>query len=594
MKKSTWKKLAACAMAGMMTAALLASCGGPGGSSAPEEVPSTAASATGEAPQVTTNQDREKVTIRFSQPNTVLDNTALIEKDVIKLAIENAVNVELVYESGFKDDYTNGLQTALIGGTAPDLFPNYGEPEKTSKWIKDGVVTDLGVIISADTARYPILNKIINSPEFKMYNEYYAGNADSTYALYAIATSKAFWGPVLYHKGALEKAGLTEPPKTLEEFIDFTNKAATQGTSGWYPRNTNLTSFNEIDPAFFAPNGTTVKPPAGGSAWEGFVPVGGPDAVEGDWKLMTTSEETKALVKQLAAMYKSGALDRGIGTKHDFDVAKVEFFDGKIASAGYAFGNPPSPYFFIQDWQKIPGNEDKDPMEEFALGRLLEGTAAKTVNYSAPYWMSYNWFVPDSCQHADRVLDLIEFLASSEGQSLIFDGVEGVTYTKEGDKIVPNAEGWAKEGEIYNITDGRQRYTLFCFFFHGGAQRVDYDKAAGWYEASLESLKVDAMEEGPLKDYLNKVISPEYMDEVSGFLPPYFTIIQFSPEMLEARIQMKEITASYIPAFITGQKDVDKEWDKYVQEYKAAGAEELEKEFNAARAEAKEAFEKIK
>lgn len=592
--KKTWKKLASFALAAIMASTLLAACGGSTSTSSapPADSQSTASASNAETPK-TSNQDREKVTIRFSQPNTVLDNTDLIASDAIKKAIEDAVNIELVYESGFKDDYTNNLQTSLIAGTGPDLFPNYGEPEKTSKWIKDGVVTDIGALIAAEPERYPLLNKIINSPEFKMYNNYYAGDPNSTYALYAIATSKSFWGPVMYNNSALEQVGLKEAPKTLDEFVKFTKDIAAKGISGWYPRNTNLTNFNEIDPAFFAPNGTTVKAPAGGSAWEGFIPVGGYKAIEGDWKLMTTSDETKALVKMLAEMYKVGALDKGIGTKHDFDVAKGEFFSEKIASAGYAFGNPASAYGFIQDWLSLEGNKDKDPLEQFTLGRLLEGTAEKTVNYSAPYWMGYNWFIPDSCAHPDRVLDLIEFLASNDGQSLIFDGVEGLTYTKEGGKVVPDKDAWIKEGNIYNITDGRTRYTLFCFFFHAGAQRIDFENSTGWYDASLNSIVADTMADGPLKDYVTSVISPEYMSDVSGFLPPYFTIIEFSDEMLEARTAMKEISANYIPAFITGQKDIDKEWDKYVDEYKKAGAEQLEKEFNEARTAAKEMYNSI-
>ena len=34
------------------------------------------------------------------------------------------------------------------------------------------------------------------------------------------------------------------------------------------------------------------------------------------------------------------------------------------------------------------------------------------------------------------MLDLVEFLASEEGQNLLFRGIEGLTYTMDGDTVV--------------------------------------------------------------------------------------------------------------------------------------------------------------
>ena len=160
----------------MVAMLLLTAFTGCGGSDTPTS--SSPDNSGNSAPESQTgNAAREKVHILFSQPNTVLDNTDKMENDPIRKAIEEAVNIELEYDSGF-DGYTDRVQTELIAQTGADLFPNYGQQELTTKWINDGLVCDIGEIINADPDRYPILYKMINSPEYQMYNQMYAGDPE--------------------------------------------------------------------------------------------------------------------------------------------------------------------------------------------------------------------------------------------------------------------------------------------------------------------------------------------------------------------------------------------------------------------------------
>lgn len=273
MKKSTMKALCFMLAVVMVTLSFM----GCGKTDTTTETPSSSTVAASESSTVTTNEQREKVTIRFSQPDTGIDNTSEWANDPILKAIEEAVNVDIEWDSG-SEGYAERLQTELIGGTAPDLFCNYGEQEKTSKWITDEVVTNIGKIVSENPERYPILNKMINSPSYKMYNDFYAGNADKTYSIYALYPFKAWAGASVYNASLLQKAGFSKAPETVDEFIQFSTSLGKQGISGWWPRNNKLTNLNEIDKTLFAPNGTTVLAPTG-NAWSGFMPVGGKDNV---------------------------------------------------------------------------------------------------------------------------------------------------------------------------------------------------------------------------------------------------------------------------------------------------------------------------
>ena len=99
---------------------------------------------------------RETVNIRFAQFGNNLDDLDGYANDPIKAAIEQAVGVTLEYDTG-TDGFDDRMQTELFTGSAPDLFPTWGESDKIASWVQDGLVTNLGEIVNADPDRYPTL-----------------------------------------------------------------------------------------------------------------------------------------------------------------------------------------------------------------------------------------------------------------------------------------------------------------------------------------------------------------------------------------------------------------------------------------------------
>ena len=125
---------------------------------------------------------RETVNIRFAQFGNNLDDLDGYANDPIKAAIEQAVGVTLEYDTG-TDGFDDRMQTELFTGSAPDLFPTWGESDKIASWVQDGLVTNLGEIVNADPDRYPTLYKMMNSEEWKAYNKLYTGDETASYAL---------------------------------------------------------------------------------------------------------------------------------------------------------------------------------------------------------------------------------------------------------------------------------------------------------------------------------------------------------------------------------------------------------------------------
>ena len=260
------------------------------------------------------------VTIRVAQYGNSLDDPNGMANDPIKKALEEAVGVTLEYDTG-TEGFDDRMLTELATGTGPDLFPTWGESDKITSWIEDGAVVNMAEIVNADPDRYPVLAKMFASEGYRAYSNLYSGDPEAVYAIYAIAAlpHPSFGGVPVYNQHILDEVNGGEVPTTVDEFIDFTNAAAAAGYSGWWPRNDKLTNWNEIDRTIGLPQGTSIAPPAD-QPWTGSVQVG-----EDEWKLVTTSDKSKAVVKQLAAMYAANALDDGVGVQGDFDDAYAAF-----------------------------------------------------------------------------------------------------------------------------------------------------------------------------------------------------------------------------------------------------------------------------
>ena len=216
--------------------------------------------------------EREHVTIRFAQFGNNLDDAEGYENDPIRQAIEDAVNITLEYDTG-TEGFDDRMETELYTGAAADLFPTWGESEKIANYIENELVVNIGEIINADPDRYPTLYKIINSDEYKMYNELYTGDAENAYAIYGISAfaDPSFSGVSVYNQAILDEVNGGAVPQTVDEFLAYCEAAGSAGYVGWWPRNDKLTTWDEIDYTLAVPQGTSIQEPTVGANMKGVV-----------------------------------------------------------------------------------------------------------------------------------------------------------------------------------------------------------------------------------------------------------------------------------------------------------------------------------
>lgn len=586
--KHTLKKLLAFSLVLALVASMLVGCGGAPSSSAANstsasEEATSSAGGKGENP----NTGRENVTIRFSQYANNTDDQKYMANDPIKKAIEEAVNVTIEYDTGI-EGYDDRLATELAVGAAPDLFPTWGVAPLLRKYAEEEAVYDIGKIINADPERYPILYKIINHPTYKMYNKMYTGDENATYAIYSFSARAYpnFNGVPAYNTAILKEVNDGVVPSTVSEFVAFTEKAADAGYSGWWPFNNKLTNWAEIDRTIANPLGTTLRTPATWDwIWTGFLPDDpakiGTD--EEHWTLMTVSDKSKEVVKLLAEMYAKNGIHNGVGTLVDEDDGYAAFNNGTLASYGYSYGYYTQFKKLYDSWMSA---HPDGSLRDLTLGTALTDDDGNWMQiYDVPVYLGSHYFIPTSCEYPERVLDLVEFLASNEGQKLIFCGIEGLTYTMDGEDIVFDIEEITNINKHYGYPyQDTCRYVWFTYLFCTSEMMLNLEDNDWWdavttpYDPTMDWATDDDKE---CFQYALDTVQ-EFVDDVYVVIPSYYGMATLDAEWADVQTKLYEITNRYLAQMVGGQLDIDTGWEQYRAEYEAAGGPGLEEAVNEA------------
>lgn len=526
--------------------------------------------------------EREHVTIRFAQFGNNLDDAEGYENDPIRQAIEDAVNITLEYDTG-TEGFDDRMETELYTGAAADLFPTWGESEKIASYIENELVVNIGEIINADPDRYPTLYKIINSDEYKMYNELYTGDPDATYAIYSISAfaDPSFSGVSVYNQAILDEVNGGAVPQTVDEFLAYCEAAGSAGYVGWWPRNDKLTTWDEIDYTLAVPQGTSIQEPTVGANMKGVVLSGELGTDSEYWTVSATSEASQAVVRQLRELYLNGGLSSSIGISGDFDDAYADFGTSRIGAVNFGFGYPGQ----FRDFYKTAwaaANADAT-IDDLTVGYSLTSDGSYGPIYQTGTWVNSHYFIPYSCENPERVLDLVEFIASNEGQDLLHNCVNGEYNFDQG------SDYWSEIDGAYGYGDGRCKYVWFSYMFSGTEYYVDFKNQDWWTAVTYPtdfSNNWATEEDAALVDKAKETIST-YVDDVIVDLPAYYNMITLPAEASEIISQLNSLTDEYLTQFIGGQLDVDSDWATYAAAYEDAGALELEQMINEAVATAR-------
>lgn len=282
-------------------------------------------------------------------------------------------------------------------------------------------------------------------------------------------------------------------------------------------------------------------------------------------------------------LFFTGGLNSGIGVKGDFDDAYSDFGAGKIASADFGFGYPGQ----FRDFYKTAwaAANDGAQMSDLTLGTSLTSDGNYGKTYTTGTWIGAHYFIPTTCENPDRVLDLVEYLASTEGQDLLHNTTNYEFRNDQG------SDFWQPINKAYGYDDNRCKYVWFSYLLSGTEYEVNFADNDWWTAVSHpidNSNEWATKEDAALVDYAKGIVSG-FVDEAVEYLPAYYNLISLPSEAADIRTKLQDISNQYLTQMIGGQMDVETAWPNYVAEYEAAGAAELETMVNEAIATARAA-----
>lgn len=270
-----------------------------------------------------------------------------------------------------------------------------------------------------------------------------------------------------------------------------------------------------------------------------------------------TTDEYKEYLKVLKTLYDRGLLDPETFTQ-DTTTAQAKFYRGEsyVLNMNYQILSDTlngkmqvegAELYFLVPPMGSAGNINLSSNS----GRLENGIM---ISQNALKELGEEGFI--------KMLRFIDWLwYSDEGQTLVLWGVEGETYTKDGDKFVLNSDIY------YNgINPGAPKKLNVDYGFGGGVFA---------YGGSKE-LRYSKFSEGEV-EWNERVAN----NRVSAKLNPPILADELEKEDLNLiKVPLMDYVNTSALEFITGKRDIEKDWDTYVSECVNKGSDRYISEAN--------------
>lgn len=571
----------------LAVSALLAACSGKNNSSEGTQSsasPSASASATA-TPEPT---PLPIIDVAVSAYSVNLDNVAGIAEDRIKKYIEDKFRINLTYKTGTPEDYLSKIMTSMAAGEASDVIAVGIDDVKEvyPSWVKEELVVDIGKIVNANPERYKAIKLLLDQPYAKFYNEYLSGDPAAFYSIFSVSESPRAYGGYIFN-GTYLKAVNKQLPTTIDEFVDVLRALKDGDPDGNGKADTAPFSFlayggtgfyGSLQPLFTS-NDTQPKGIFQDSA--------------GVWQDGAIADKSKEIYALLGSMYKEGLIDKEVMTNDPVYKLMDDFVAGKTAVIDIQAPHPGQYNWLLGMYkEKYPNATPEDvPM----LAAPLKGFNGQyATDRSAPFRSQRMLFIPSSTKDPERVLDYVNYLLSDEGQNLQWYGIEGIHHTKDGSgNLVLNVDEYRKESLIYlPDTPDRLQYYFTATFLNERQFYMQIERDGGVVPAlkNAKDLITERYGANPGLEYAQKV-NENFLKLGFQAQEPYYNFISLPEDVKTIEKALDDIRNKWLMKFIIGQNDVEKDWDKYVAEYKAAGGDKLKEAYIASYEEQKSKFE---
>ncbi|MGN1368911.1 MAG: hypothetical protein ACI4WX_08590 [Aristaeellaceae bacterium] len=486
---------------------------------------------------------------------------------IIKL-LEDKFNVDINVLPIEDGNFMEVLNTYLLDPDAPDApdVMRLKDPAVFTTYVDQGSVGAFDMELVKE--HFPIYyNAMMNFQDGKFLT--YGSVDGEQYGLPAIAAGNQFHLPCVYNQTWMENVGVTETPKTLDELHDLMYKFAKEDPDKNGKDDTYGLSSDGMRQVFGA-FGINPGAPDGRTDHSAF------SVINGEFQYDATSERYKEALKVLRAWYQEGLID-------------PEFITGENTGGYWALSHS---------------------MINHRIGMTVR------ANY-------YHWVQAGDYQYKNEAGELVdceagangkEFAAANPGERLIFgdpvvgpygdSGLKSWTLLSQiyafSPELVENEAKFIRVLEIMNFMAGKSTVndpaTIKAWYEEVYGEEGKYWYAED-YEGKIFGLTAKFWEDYPADAPVNKYGREEWgptLPEPQVGAGPAFayslgldehghsTLLQFSlPKMAEYQTNLTNLKDNWMVNFITGAKDIDKDWDEYIKAMNKSGLKEMFEEAKA-------------
>lgn len=477
----------------------------------------------------------------------------------IKL-IEDTFNVDIEVPNIEDGNFLEVLNTYIIADNTPDVI-RLKDPSQFNTYVDQEAIGSFDMELVKEY--FPIYYNGMMDYQDGLFLSY--GSVDGVqYGLPTLSTGNLFHLPVVYNETWMKKVGVEKTPETLDELHDLLYKFTYEDPDGDGVQNTYGISSDGMRNVFGA---FGVNPGAadGRTDHSAFQYLDDDHDGTEEFVYAATSQRYKEALKVLKAWYDEGLIDPEFITGENsggYWAISHSFVNHRIGStvrANYYHWVSKGDYQYIDEngeWADVDSGAvatefyNANPDEHIIFGDPVVGpygdSGVKSWNLLAQIYC----FSPELTADTDRfirALEIMNFCArNSTGDPEIIEQYVKDFYGEEG--------GWwywkNKETGSWGTTQAySEEFPDFEAINRYG--RTEYGPSApreGTDEGSAFARSLGYKEHG-----IN-------------------TLLQFSlPMMAEYQTNLTNLKDNWMVQFITGQKDIDGDWDAYLKEMDASG-----------------------
>ncbi|MBE7087255.1 MAG: extracellular solute-binding protein [Clostridiales bacterium] len=361
------------------------------------------------------------------------------ENDRVLKHLEEKFNVSIKIEGASSSMYYTNLKNRIAGDNSPDMFFMQPDEASFSDYIYQEVVTDLnGYINKAADEESPYLTGLGKATNLKtiLSTEQYAKTTLVNGKNYFIPQSVGYTTRIIivrkdWMKEWNEGRGKTGDdvyvqPQTLSEFESMLTYFKTKTNAYGMQLSSNFDFLQDFFASF------------------GIKPYFYLDS-DGNYQLSATHDNYKTMLEWFHSLCSQGLLDPQFSTLSEDDALR-SFYQGQVglvvSSGDFLLDG------IINELMSTPQMTGKEVNDVVTLitppdsdDRTYKG-AFRGWNF---YWGG--WCISPSAPEPMRLIRMLDYVFSPEGQKLMVYGVEGVHYTQEGDVITPNYTNRLADGQ---------------------------------------------------------------------------------------------------------------------------------------------------